>query len=130
MSLGLELSPDSLTRDQLPMLSATTARAVIKVLKQYLPEHQIEFKQPNDVLVEGKKISGILLESPTPLHAILGIGLNVNNRLDSIPEEFRDEISARSITSMCELLGHEADTNRLIDELLRELTSVLANGTH
>ena len=130
MSLGFELLPDYLTRDQLPTLSAKTARSIIKVLKQYMPEYNIEFKQPNDVLVEGKKISGILLESPTPQYAILGIGLNVNNRLDGIPDEFLDEISDRSITSMFELLGQETDIDQVINKLVLELTPILSNARH
>ena len=121
MSLGLELSPTFLTRDQLPMLSPALARSIIKVLTHYLPEHKLEFKKPNDVLVGGKKICGILLESPTPQHVIIGIGLNVNNRIDRIPEEFLCEISDRPITSMIELLGRETDADRLINELLAEL---------
>jgi len=121
MSLGFELSPESLTRDQLPMLSATTARSVARVLSRYLPEHSLEFRPPNDVYAEGKKISGILLESPTPQYGILGIGLNVNNRLTDIPPEFLAEMTDHPITSLIELLGAETDIFRLTDELLAEL---------
>ena len=118
MSLGFELSPEFLTRDQLPTFSIIASQSAIKVLKQYLPKHKIEFRPPNDVHVEGKKICGILLESPTPQYGILGIGLNVNNRLSDIPPEFQDELSSRSITSMFELLGKETDIFRLTSELL------------
>lgn len=77
---------------------------------------------PNDVYVGGKKICGILVESPTPQYAILGIGLNVNNRLCTIPPEFADDLANRSITSMFELLGKETDIDQLIGELLDELS--------
>ena len=120
MSLGFELSA-SFLRDQLPTLSVATAQAVIRVLTRYLPKHTLELHVPNDVYVDGKKICGILLESPTPQHAILGIGLNVNNRISDIPPEFLDDLTSRSITSMVELLGTETDTTRLMDELLDEL---------
>ena len=125
MSLAFALSPESspemLTRDQLPTLSASVGRAVINVLKRYLPQHQLEFRPPNDVYVEGKKICGILLESPTPQFGILGIGLNVNNRIGDIPAEFLADLTERSITSMIELLNEETDIDRLLDELLLEL---------
>jgi BirA family biotin operon repressor/biotin-[acetyl-CoA-carboxylase] ligase len=123
MSLGFESSV-SLSRDQLPTLSVATAQAVIRVLTRYLPQHKLELHLPNDVYADGKKICGILLESPTPQYAILGIGLNVNNRLSDIPPEFLDELTSRSITSMFELLGRETDTARLIDELLNELDKI------
>ena len=121
MSLGFELASQSLSRDQLPTLSVATGQAIIRVLTQYLPEHKLEVRLPNDVYADGKKICGILLESPTPQYAILGIGLNVNNRLSDIPPEFADDLASRSITSMFELLGRETDISRLIDELVNEL---------
>jgi len=126
MSLGFELSPESLTRERLPMLSATTARSVMRVLNRYLPKHHLEFRPPNDVYADGQKISGILLESPTPQYGILGIGLNVNNRLMDIPAEFLAEIADRPMTSMIELLGVETDVALLTDELLAELQAGLS----
>ena len=121
MSLGFELSPKFFSRDQLPTLSVTTAQLVCNVLNRYLPKHKIEVHLPNDVYVDGKKICGILLESPTPQYGILGIGLNVNNRLSDIPSEMLDGMMERSITSMIELLGRETNTSRLTSELLQEL---------
>jgi len=121
MSLIIELSPETLTRDQLPTLSAATARRIIKVLERYLPQHNLEFRPPNDVYVEGKKICGILIESPTPQYAVIGVGLNVNNRLCDIPADYLADISERPITSMFELLNEETDIFRLMEELLSEL---------
>ena len=128
LSLGFELSPEFLTRDQLPVLSITTARSVVRVLSRYLPQHELGVHLPNDVYANGKKICGILLESPSPQYAILGIGLNVNNRLSGIPPEFADDLTNRSITSMFELLGRETDISRLIDELLNELDDAARTG--
>jgi BirA family biotin operon repressor/biotin-[acetyl-CoA-carboxylase] ligase len=119
MSLGFELSPEFFTREQLPTLSVTTAQSVAKVLTRYLPQNKLEVHLPNDVYVDGKKICGILLESPTPQYGVLGIGLNVNNRLCDMPSDFIDQ----PITSMIELLDKETDIVRLMDELLNELES-------
>jgi BirA family biotin operon repressor/biotin-[acetyl-CoA-carboxylase] ligase len=121
MSLGFELSPEFFTRDQLPTFSAAIARLVCNVLERYLPEHKLEVHLPNDVFVDGKKICGILLESPSPQYGILGIGLNVNNRLGDMPSDFLAEMKERPITSMIELLGKETDISRLTNELLNEL---------
>ena len=121
MSLGFELSPESLTRDQLPTFSIRVAQSIVNILTPYLPQHKIEQHLPNDVYVDGKKICGILLESPTPQYGILGIGLNINNRLSDIPPEFLADITNRSITSMFELLGRETDIHQLTSELLTEL---------
>jgi BirA family biotin operon repressor/biotin-[acetyl-CoA-carboxylase] ligase len=48
-------------------------------------------KWPNDVLVEGRKVAGILVEGrPQEGWAVVGIGLNVALRLDEFPAELRD----------------------------------------
>lgn len=66
---------------RLPTLSLTAAVAVAEALAEVaaLPAR---LKWPNDVLVEGRKIAGILLESRTdgaPL-VVLGLGVNVGQR--------------------------------------------------
>ena len=48
-------------------------------------------KWPNDVLVDGRKVAGILVEGrPQEGWAVLGIGLNVALRPDDFPPELRD----------------------------------------
>jgi BirA family biotin operon repressor/biotin-[acetyl-CoA-carboxylase] ligase len=125
MSFGFELSPDTLTRDQLPTLSIAIAQSVASVLRLYLPMHTLEVHPPNDVFADGKKICGILLESPTPLLGIIGIGLNVNNRLSDVPADFIADLTSRPITSMIELLGKETDISCLIKEILEGMSIVL-----
>jgi BirA family biotin operon repressor/biotin-[acetyl-CoA-carboxylase] ligase len=63
----------------LPQLSFVCALAVRRaVIEAIGPEVAIGFKWPNDVLVEGRKISGILIETAgDPIAAILGIGINI-----------------------------------------------------
>ena len=60
-------------------LSLIVAFSVIEVLlKLGINQNQIELKWPNDILVDNKKIAGILLESSHDF-IIAGIGLNVKN---------------------------------------------------
>ena len=47
-------------------------------------------KWPNDVLLDGRKVSGILIEGrPQERWSVLGIGVNVAVRLEELPEEIR-----------------------------------------
>ncbi len=47
-------------------------------------------KWPNDVLIDGRKLSGILVEGrPQERWAVLGIGVNVALRLQQLPQELR-----------------------------------------
>ena len=73
-----------LAREKSSELSSRVARAVLSVINSALDSSAVEanavIEQPNDILVGGKKISGILIESPSPQYVVIGIGVNVNNR--------------------------------------------------
>lgn len=63
-------------------LTFVTSLAVRETIAEFLQIEDIKCKWPNDVLVDGKKISGILLESfssgaGAPNYIIIGIGINV-----------------------------------------------------
>jgi BirA family biotin operon repressor/biotin-[acetyl-CoA-carboxylase] ligase len=63
-------------------LSFVAALAVADTLAHYIDTDLIQIKWPNDVLVDGKKISGILLESGTSKSGVIvaiGIGINLVN---------------------------------------------------
>lgn len=73
------LRPSRRLRD-FPQLSFVSALAVRSaVLEAVGPSVTIGLKWPNDVLAEGRKVSGILIETAgDPIAAILGIGININ----------------------------------------------------
>ena len=60
---------------------------ILKLLKSVISnvlseKSQIKVKHPNDILIQNRKISGILIESInhySKLYAIVGIGVNINN---------------------------------------------------
>jgi BirA family transcriptional regulator, biotin operon repressor / biotin---[acetyl-CoA-carboxylase] ligase len=70
------------------------AVAVAECARAVLPEScRIELKWPNDVLIEGRKASGInlpvQLEGSRVRFGVLGIGVNVNLEQAELPEELR-----------------------------------------
>ena len=77
-------------------------------------------KWPNDILVQGKKLCGLLTElSAEPdrvRHVVLGIGVNVNVAAASLPETVRP-----LSTSVAEEAGGPLDRTRLLVELLAQL---------
>ena len=94
---------------QLPALSFTAAVAVAEALAA-VAGLAPRLKWPNDVLVDGRKIAGILLESrldPSPL-VVLGIGINVRQR--TFPADVGDRATSRSTPcwprcSRCSIAG-------------------------
>lgn len=119
-SLGLQV--DGGMR-QLEGLSLVVGLALLQVVRKAgLAEAGL--KWPNDVLVNGRKIAGILLElSGDPAgacHVVIGIGLNVN----MLPGE-RVAID-QPWTSMRAELGCVLDRNQLVLELNSQLSRYLA----
>ena len=79
-------------------------------------------KWPNDVLIEGRKLAGILAEArPQDGWAVLGIGVNVAVAPAELPPELRDTAAT---------LGLEpSDVQPVLDRLLLELDRALALET-
>ncbi|GAB5537223.1 MAG: hypothetical protein Rubg2KO_34720 [Rubricoccaceae bacterium] len=76
-------------------------------------------KWPNDVLIDGRKVAGILTEathSPDGTTVIVGLGVNVSQTA------FPDELAARA-GSIRQLVGMEVDR----DDLLRAILHALAD---
>ena len=81
-----------------------------------------QLKWPNDVLIKGKKVCGILIESKVRGdivdYAIIGIGVNVNLRLHDFPEILP------TATSLSDELGRDVSCLSLIRSLLVEIESL------
>ncbi len=51
--------------------------ALLKSIKKLAPKSNVSLKWPNDVLVNGCKVSGILLEKAQGDYLVIGIGVNI-----------------------------------------------------
>lgn len=78
-----------------------------------------DIKWPNDVLLDGRKVCGILIETSGDF-AVLGIGLNVNG---AIPAD--SALAARAVT-LAQALGRAVSREALATELLRRLDDAYA----
>jgi BirA family transcriptional regulator, biotin operon repressor / biotin---[acetyl-CoA-carboxylase] ligase len=87
-------------------LSLVAGLAVAEALEGYVP--LAEIKWPNDVLIGGKKIAGILVEAGADF-VIAGIGINVNT------EEFPDGLAATSLKVEC---GREVPRAEVLLEVI------------
>lgn len=92
-------------------LSIISAVEVAKVLEEYQIKG-VSIKWPNDVLINDKKVCGILLEGQILEYLVVGIGLNVNQKV--FPEGLR-----RPATS----LSLETNKDFNIDEIEQKLFS-------
>ena len=77
-----------------PLLSLAAGVAVAR-----LAGEQALVKWPNDVLIDRRKVSGILVEGRPQEHwAVLGIGINVATGPEQLPEELRTRAATLGLT--------------------------------
>ncbi len=100
----------------IPKIAQLAAHSTLEVLRS--ENIDAVMKWPNDLLVNGKKLCGILAESIFLDHSmgiVVGIGLNVN-----VPVE-----TDQPVTSLIELTGHAWDlsdlANKIIFQFLKDL---------
>ncbi|KAB2661064.1 MAG: biotin--[acetyl-CoA-carboxylase] ligase [Verrucomicrobia bacterium] len=108
-----KISPQAVT--QITIASAVSLRRAIKNVTGLTPE----IKWPNDLLLNGLKIAGILTElssEPDAIkHVILGIGVDVNLTSEDFPEELRTVATSLRIVAR-----RQFDRAALAVEILRE----------
>jgi len=81
-------------------------------------------KWPNDILVENRKVAGILIETSHDQTgrtvAILGIGINVNGHIQELAEQSQASLvtTATTLETVC---GHMVSRETLIAHLLRHI---------
>ena len=102
-------------------LSVAAADAVAQTLRRRAEGRKpfsVRVKHPNDVMLNGRKVCGILIESPTAETVIVGIGVNLNQPSVPVPEEIRNRyISAEAA------LGAPLDPLSFVTELTERLFS-------
>lgn len=125
LTFSLVLDADEV-RARLELLPIALAVATAETLGEIVAPHQPLIKWPNDVLLAGRKVCGILIESSLPSHSdrrggyvVAGIGINVNQ------EKFPAEITEVA-TSIFQVLGRQTDRVLLLSEILLSIESVLA----
>lgn len=110
LSATLLLRPKRLAAD-CAQLSFAAALAVADMLAPHLPGREIRLKWPNDVLVDGRKIAGILLETESSgdgMAAYLAIGIGVN--LAAYPDD-----TEHPATSLADMGASLAPKDALLD---------------
>jgi BirA family biotin operon repressor/biotin-[acetyl-CoA-carboxylase] ligase len=92
------------------LLSLTCAVAVAEAIGKPARD-QAKIKWPNDIVLSGKKVAGILLEAKSLRSEcvyVVGIGVNCHQRKDSFPEKLQPivtsmDIESRSVTDRVSL---------------------------
>lgn len=124
-TLVFEPAALSLGPGQVATLSIATALGVCESLQRFSPTEPLAIKWPNDVYAAGRKLCGILIETALrpgrgSAVALVGIGVNLNNRVPTAAVEGR-----ASAINLAELTGKPLSAENGFRELLAPLLATL-----
>ena len=102
------------------LVSLAAGVAVVEALAPRLLGHEIGIHWPNDVMLDGRKLAGILIEVLSDGKLVIGIGINTNNRAADAPEEVRPRV-----VTLLDVTGREHDSTELLIGILRQLQQQL-----
>lgn len=102
---------------QFTLLIAVTLN---RVIRKIVPDVDVGIKWPNDLLIGGRKVCGILLESSATdeslNYVVAGVGISANLTSEDYPEELRSVATSLLIES-----GRPVDRMELVAEWLRQV---------
>lgn len=112
--MSILVRPDIIPTDATKMTQITAA-SIYKALSDMKIETQI--KWPNDIILNEKKVCGILTEMSSEMmqinYMVIGIGINVNQNQEDIPDDIREKATSLKIET-----GKDVDRKELVGRIL------------
>ena len=118
LSLPVELTSVKEALPIMPMVSVCVSRAIESECAVVC-----DIKWPNDILINGRKLCGILSElvpHDGHIYAVIGIGVNLSQEEDDFPGELREK--AISLKQAC---GKNIEASGLADILLSNIENMI-----
>ncbi len=119
--LSIILNPN-VDHSKIPLITLATGVAVENTLKRIGVENA-EIKWPNDILIQDKKVCGILTEAITSFNTIesiiIGVGIDANITIENFPKELQE-----NMTTLNDEIGKKVDENLLIKTFLEEFEKI------
>jgi BirA family biotin operon repressor/biotin-[acetyl-CoA-carboxylase] ligase len=116
--LSIKYPTLSLNMNDLPLISVVSAISVIQTLAKMMPELPLQLKWPNDVMVNYRKLAGLLIESFKYAHyrvIVVGLGLNINMQQSGASAIDRQWSSLRKETN------HRFDRHTIVIPVINQL---------
>ena len=124
LTFSMLIHPEALPANAQFRITEVVSVALCETLELYINK-KVEIKWPNDIYVGDRKICGILIENrlqgSTIKDAIIGIGLNVNQRV------FLSD--APNPVSLYQLTGQETNRDTLLNRFLEAFERVSQSNT-
>lgn len=119
LAISVLVRPHGWSMENFGWLPLIAGLAMRRAVASVLPTRSVILKWPNDVQVDGKKISGILSELlPDASGVVIGAGINLTLTREELPIEAATSLS---------LEGSEISPDDFLDSYLAELQGVIAS---
>ena len=127
-SLIIDFKKTVLSAEQIPLLPLLTGMAILRTGQSLLPDAEFRLKWPNDVFLAGRKLAGVLIEVPSQSsgHAVIGVGLNVNNSFSDAPEHLSS--TGTSLTDQSRTQHPQIEVLRTLMQEFESLLDSFAAG--
>lgn len=113
--------------DRAPGLSLVSALSICRVVEK-IAGVEPKIKWPNDCLIDNRKLAGILIEISAELdnidYAVMGVGININNRKRDFPMSLRSKAISLAIAT-----GKDYNRVEILKEFLYEFEKDYQNFT-
>jgi len=121
LTFSVLVSDPKYLRKKVNLLNFVASLAVVLSIENFF-QLRTELKWPNDVIIRGKKVAGVLLESITHgsriERLVIGIGLNVNQTV------FQGKFTLDP-TSLKKELGLNVEREKILAEILNNLEELM-----
>lgn len=94
------------------LIAFRTALAVSEAVRPCVQD-TVAIKWPNDVMCSERKLAGILIEARPDVGTVIGVGINVNNRVATADPELRS-----SMTSLADRAGNDVSRQAVLSEFV------------
>lgn len=109
-------------QSKLPIITLATGLAVERTFER-LGITNAEIKWPNDILINDKKVCGVLTEAIAKFnsieHVIVGVGIDVNLDVNELPKDLQEGTTSLNLET-----GEEIDENLIIKIFLEEFEKI------
>ena len=126
LTFSFLLLPD-ISLEKLGILPLLTGVSIVKSIYT-IANILVGLKWPNDIMISGKKMGGILIESRVGeygLGVVVGIGLNINESENDIPKGLQNQATSLFIDS-----GKEFGRELILSSILNEFEKLYLDNWH
>ncbi|WP_309615645.1 biotin--[acetyl-CoA-carboxylase] ligase [Salinibacterium sp.] len=124
LAVSVFLATGPVSPDRLGWVPLIAGLAMTRAVSRLVDDHEVTLKWPNDVHVDGLKVSGILSELVPGIGVVIGAGLNLTMTADELPTTTSTSLSLIGFGRTSGVMADDATVDAALSGYLVELSSM------